>query len=146
MRTCDKVFYEDQAAARLAMSSLHKKAAMKGKPSRLPVRVYPCDVCDGWHLTAKPVQGKVHRGTMTLTGFALRAPRIFSSGPPKSPQGHADNGSEPGGGFLGPPPNAGSVTRSRRPKRSRRPPFSIPEYAPICSPDEGRLIDFRCAR
>ena len=58
MRTCDKAFYTDQATARLAMSSIHEKAAKKGKPSQLPVRVYPCDVCDGWHLTAKPVQGK----------------------------------------------------------------------------------------
>lgn len=57
VRTCDKVFYADQAAARLAMCSLHEKVAKKRKPSRLPVRVYPCDVCDGWHLTAKPVQG-----------------------------------------------------------------------------------------
>ena len=48
-----------------------------------------------------PSKAGVHRGTMTLTGFALRAPRIFSSGPPKSSQGHADNGSEPGGDFSG---------------------------------------------
>lgn len=58
VRTCDKAFYADQAAARLAMSRIQEKAARKGKPSRLPVRVYPCDVCDGWHLTAKSVTGK----------------------------------------------------------------------------------------
>ena len=58
VRTCDKAFYADQAAARLAQASIHEKAAKKGKPARLPVRVYPCDVCDGWHLTAKPVQGR----------------------------------------------------------------------------------------
>ena len=58
VRTCDKAFYGDQAAARHALSSIHEKAAKKGKPARLPVRVYPCDVCDGWHLTAKPVQGR----------------------------------------------------------------------------------------
>ena len=58
VRTCDKAFHADQAAARLALASIHEKAAKKGKPARLPVRVYPCDVCDGWHLTAKPVQGR----------------------------------------------------------------------------------------
>lgn len=61
-----------------------------------------------------PSKAGLHRGTMTLTGFALRAPRIFSSGPPKSSQGHADNGSEPGGGFLGPAPNSGRWTTADR--------------------------------
>jgi hypothetical protein len=58
VRTCDKAFYADQAAAHLALASIHEKAAEKGKLNRLPVRVYPCDVCDGWHLTAKAVQGR----------------------------------------------------------------------------------------
>lgn len=58
VRTCDKAFHADQAAARLALASIHEKATTKGKPARLPVRVYPCDVCDGWHLTAKPVKGR----------------------------------------------------------------------------------------
>lgn len=58
MRTCDKAFYVDQSTARLAMASIHERAAKKNKAVRVPVRVYPCDVCDGWHLTAKPVQGK----------------------------------------------------------------------------------------
>lgn len=58
MRTCDKAFYLDAATARLALAKIHEKAAQKGKADRLPVRIYPCDVCDGWHLTAKPVTGK----------------------------------------------------------------------------------------
>ena len=58
VRTCDKVFYEDQAAARLAMCSLNEKGRQEGQLIPLPVRVYPCDVCDGWHPTSKPVQGK----------------------------------------------------------------------------------------
>lgn len=58
MRTCEKAFYVDQAAARLSLSKLREKAARTGKPARLPVRVYPCDVCDGWHLTAKPASKK----------------------------------------------------------------------------------------
>lgn len=58
MRTCDKAFYADQAAARLALASIREKATARGKLNRLPVRVYPCDVCDGWHLTAKAVQGR----------------------------------------------------------------------------------------
>ena len=58
MRTCDKAFHADQAAARLALSRIQEKAAATGKRGKVPVRVYPCDVCDGWHLTAKPVQGR----------------------------------------------------------------------------------------
>lgn len=58
MQTCDKAFYADQATARLALSKLQDKAAKKGTPARLPGRVYPCDVCDGWHLTSKPVSGR----------------------------------------------------------------------------------------
>jgi hypothetical protein len=58
VRTCDKAFYRDQATARLALASVREKAAAKTvKPAGLPVRVYPCDVCDGWHVTAKRVQG-----------------------------------------------------------------------------------------
>jgi len=59
VRTCDKAFYVDQASARVALSSIREKAAKKGKQGRVPVRVYPCDVCDGWHLTAKPVDGRM---------------------------------------------------------------------------------------
>ena len=52
---CTKQYYRDQASARLALGSVLKKA----KPgAKLPRRVYPCDVCDGWHLTAKKVSGK----------------------------------------------------------------------------------------
>ena len=58
MRTCDKAFYANQAAAHLALASIHAKAEKKGKLTRLPARVYPCDVCDGWHLTAKVSQGR----------------------------------------------------------------------------------------
>ena len=54
-RTCTKQSYRDQAAARLALEAVLKKR----KPgARAPVRVYPCDVCDGWHLTSKTVSGK----------------------------------------------------------------------------------------
>jgi hypothetical protein len=59
VRTCDKAFYLNQAAARLALAKIGEKAAKKGKPTRLPVRVYPCDVCDGWHLTAKSAKGPI---------------------------------------------------------------------------------------
>jgi hypothetical protein len=54
-RTCTKQFHRDQAAARLALQAMLKKV----KPgTKAPVRVYPCDVCDGWHLTSKKVSGK----------------------------------------------------------------------------------------
>lgn len=58
MRTCEKAFYLDQAAARIALAGIREKAARKGRPGALPVRVYPCDVCDGWHLTAKVAKGR----------------------------------------------------------------------------------------
>ena len=58
VRTCEKAFHADQAAARLALTSILEKAARKGKSGPLPVRVYPCDVCDGWHLTTKPIRGR----------------------------------------------------------------------------------------
>jgi hypothetical protein len=57
MRTCEKVYYLHQAAARAALASVLARAVAEGKPARIPVRVYPCDVCDGWHLTSKRVTG-----------------------------------------------------------------------------------------
>ena len=57
MRTCEKAYYAHQAAARAALASVLAKAAAKEGSTRPPVRVYPCDVCDGWHLTSKRVTG-----------------------------------------------------------------------------------------
>jgi hypothetical protein len=47
---CSKAWYPDQAAARDALA--------KVEPGARPLRVYPCDRCDGWHLTSKPNRGK----------------------------------------------------------------------------------------
>jgi hypothetical protein len=55
MAQCGKQFYPDQASARLALKHVQKKM-VPGK--RQPIRVYPCDVCEGWHLTAKPSAGR----------------------------------------------------------------------------------------
>lgn len=52
---CTKNSYPDQASARLALARIREKRA--GEP-RLPVRVYPCDQCPGWHVTAKRNVGK----------------------------------------------------------------------------------------
>jgi hypothetical protein len=52
---CTKKYYADQASARLVLENVLKKAKPAAKK---PKRVYPCDVCDGWHLTAKGVSGK----------------------------------------------------------------------------------------
>jgi hypothetical protein len=47
---CTKNYYADQASARKALRFAREKA----KPGmKVPHRVYPCDVCDGWHLTSK---------------------------------------------------------------------------------------------
>jgi hypothetical protein len=56
MAVCAKNPYPDQAAARLALKSILSKN--RAKAAKMPKRVYPCDSCDGWHLTAKPLSGK----------------------------------------------------------------------------------------
>lgn len=53
METCGKNGYPDQASARVALAAI--RASNAGK---VPVRVYPCDRCDAWHLTSKKVSGK----------------------------------------------------------------------------------------
>jgi hypothetical protein len=56
---CTKHHYPDQASARRALARVLEKARRKARPgAKLPRRVYPCDRCDGWHLTAKKVSGK----------------------------------------------------------------------------------------
>lgn len=48
--TCPKQgYFMDQATARVALEKIRAKGSGKK-----PVRVYPCDRCDGWHLTSKP--------------------------------------------------------------------------------------------
>jgi hypothetical protein len=53
---CSKNYYGDQKSARLALQSILEKKPRKA--TKMPKRVYPCDSCDGWHLTAKPNIGK----------------------------------------------------------------------------------------
>jgi len=55
VRECSKHYHRDQASARLALKRVLKKGKTRGKSPR---RVYPCDVCDGWHLTSKKLSGK----------------------------------------------------------------------------------------
>ena len=69
---CTKAYYPDQASARLALNSIFEKAQRKARSGILPVRVYPCDRCDGWHLTAKPTTGKaLPAATPQLTSFGV---------------------------------------------------------------------------
>ena len=56
MAECTKVPFKDQATARARLDGWRKKAKLGEK---VPHRVYPCDVCDGWHLTAKRSGRKV---------------------------------------------------------------------------------------
>jgi len=53
---CIKNYYPDQASARVDLAAIREKHA--GKSRKVPERVYPCDICDGWHLTAKVNIGK----------------------------------------------------------------------------------------
>jgi len=50
---CSKKPYPDQASARVALDHIRLKPS-----TNRPLRVYPCDICDGWHLTSKRVAGK----------------------------------------------------------------------------------------
>lgn len=54
---CGKKNYPSQASARLALDRILRKQSLDA--TRAPKRVYPCDSCDGWHLTSKPLSGKV---------------------------------------------------------------------------------------
>jgi hypothetical protein len=56
MADCTKNHYADQATARIALQSILQKG--RGAAGKSPRRVYPCDSCDGWHLTAKRSSGK----------------------------------------------------------------------------------------
>jgi len=53
MANCTKKPYHDQASARVAL----RHVLLKPSTNR-PLRVYPCDACDGWHLTSKGMAGK----------------------------------------------------------------------------------------
>jgi hypothetical protein len=57
MTTCQKKHYPDQRSARVALESILKKDKLK--TAKTPGRVYPCETCDGWHLTKKPLSGKI---------------------------------------------------------------------------------------
>jgi hypothetical protein len=53
---CNKVGFPDQASARERLAGWRKKA----KPGeKVPHRVYPCEICDAWHLTTKVSSGKL---------------------------------------------------------------------------------------
>jgi hypothetical protein len=56
MPECRKVPFVDQAMARSRLEGWRKKA----KPGeKVPHRIYPCDICSAWHLTAKNSGRKV---------------------------------------------------------------------------------------
>lgn len=57
MTNCLKQPYPDQGTARLALESIRKQKSPSA--TKMPRRVYPCDRCEGWHLTSKPVSGKI---------------------------------------------------------------------------------------
>lgn len=52
---CTKVPYRTQASAR---SALEKWCEARPDDRNVPTKVYPCDRCDGWHLTSKKANGK----------------------------------------------------------------------------------------
>lgn len=48
----DKIRYRDQLGAELALLRIRRKADRK-KRAKSPVRVYECQVCQGWHTTSQ---------------------------------------------------------------------------------------------
>lgn len=57
MASCQKQPYPDQGTARLALESIRKQRSPTN--TKTPRRVYPCDRCEGWHLSSKPLSGKI---------------------------------------------------------------------------------------
>jgi hypothetical protein len=53
---CTKNYYPDQASARRALKWILTNRS--GRAGKTPKRLYPCDSCDGWHLTSKRQSGK----------------------------------------------------------------------------------------
>lgn len=54
---CSKKPYPDAATARVALQAIVEKHSRRPR-ANTPKRVYPCDGCEAWHLTAKPLSGK----------------------------------------------------------------------------------------
>lgn len=72
---CQKNPYPTQDLALRALEAIHAK----GKPGKKPVRTYPCEVCDSWHLTSKKLTGKKPRWERA-SQIALVAPQCIPIG------------------------------------------------------------------
>lgn len=56
---CQKNPHPTHDRALRALEAIHAK----GKPGKKPVRAYPCQHCESWHLTSKRRTGKSPGGT-----------------------------------------------------------------------------------
>jgi hypothetical protein len=52
---CGKVRYRDELGARVALSTARESGA-RGNERRREQRVYRCNICRGWHLTAQDLR------------------------------------------------------------------------------------------
>ena len=56
---CRKTRYPTDKAAADALLSTKIAASLRGKKKRRECRHYSCPACGGWHLTSKPLFGRV---------------------------------------------------------------------------------------
>jgi hypothetical protein len=50
--------YETEDRARESLAAIHEEGP---KSDKIPIRVYDCSICLGWHLTARPEFTKADR-------------------------------------------------------------------------------------
>jgi hypothetical protein len=59
MSSCIKICYSQRRDAQTALRIIARKCRRKGK--KVPIAVYPCDLCGAWHLTSKKPTGRFGR-------------------------------------------------------------------------------------
>lgn len=56
MANCIKVTYATAQAAKHVLRIVAMRYALRGQ--KIPVAIYPCKACSGWHLTSQTVGGR----------------------------------------------------------------------------------------
>jgi hypothetical protein len=65
MADCTKATYSTRHDACQALYAIRAKA--KPVAGKLPVALYPCQHCHGWHLTSKKQSGKPRRWALRVS-------------------------------------------------------------------------------